>query len=139
MLEIVESQFREYWKQLKVSSENTGNSSKSVQRILEQFNNSSFIFHLSYSKISWFSLGQLAKLRVSVILRICHVKTKLNKCNFGTCLRSINTNSYTKILYYFIKGSVTVHLTSCFICLDLAALLMFNQQQIYLIGQIQTH
>ena len=29
-------------------------------------------------------------------------------------------------------------MTSCLPCLDLAALLMFNQQHIYLFGQIQT-
>ena len=35
------------------------------------------------------------------------------------------------ILTYFIRGSITVHLTSCLTCLDSAALLMLNKQQIY--------
>ena len=37
-----------------------------------------------------------------------------------------------------LRGSVTVRMTSCLTSLDSAALLMFNQQQIYLFGQIQT-
>ena len=39
---------------------------------------------------------------------------------------------------HWLKGSVTVWLTFCFFCLDSAALLMLNEQQIYLFGQIQT-
>ena len=37
-----------------------------------------------------------------------------------------------------LRGSITVLLTSCLFCLDSAALLMLNEQQIYLFGQIQT-
>ena len=35
-------------------------------------------------------------------------------------------------------GSITIWLTSCLFGLDLAALLMLNEQQLYLFGQIQT-
>ena len=35
------------------------------------------------------------------------------------------------ILIYFVRGSISVQLTSCFICLDSAPLLMLNYQQIY--------
>ena len=37
-----------------------------------------------------------------------------------------------------IWGSITVQLTTCLFCLDSKALLMWNHQQIYLFGQIQT-
>ena len=37
-----------------------------------------------------------------------------------------------------LRGSITVWLTSCLICLVWAALLMLNEQQFYLFGQIQT-
>ena len=43
-----------------------------------------------------------------------------------------------RTLSYFVRGSITVRLTSCLTGLDSAALLMFNQQKIYLFGQIQT-
>ena len=36
------------------------------------------------------------------------------------------------------RGSITVQLTSCLICLDLAALLMLNEPQFYLFGQLQS-
>ena len=39
---------------------------------------------------------------------------------------------------YYVWGSITVGLTSCFICLDSAAFIMLNWQQLYLCGQIQT-
>ena len=39
----------------------------------------------------------------------------------------------------FVRGSITVLLTSCFICLVSAALLMLNEQQIYLFSQIQAN
>ena len=43
-------------------------------------------------------------------------------------------------LTYFVKGSITVlQLTSCLGGLDSAALLMFNQQQIYLFAPIQAN
>ena len=42
-----------------------------------------------------------------------------------------------KILTYFVKGSITVKLTFFFTYLDSAALLVFNQQLICLIGRIQ--
>ena len=41
-------------------------------------------------------------------------------------------------LTYFVRGSITVWLTSYWTGLDSAAVLMFNQQQIYLFSQIQT-
>ena len=37
-----------------------------------------------------------------------------------------------------IRGSINVRLTSCLFCLDSAALLKLNEQQIYLFRQIQT-
>ena len=37
-----------------------------------------------------------------------------------------------------LRGSITVRVTSCLFCLDSAALLMFDEQQFYLFGQIQT-
>ena len=37
----------------------------------------------------------------------------------------------------FLRESMSLQLTSCFIALDSAALLMLNEQQIYLTGQIQ--
>ena len=43
-----------------------------------------------------------------------------------------------KTLTYFVRGSISVWLTSCLIRLDSAALLYSNDQQIYLFGQIQT-
>ena len=40
-----------------------------------------------------------------------------------------------RTLTYFVRGSITVlRLPSCLTCLDSAALLMFNQEQIYLLG-----
>ena len=36
------------------------------------------------------------------------------------------------------KGTITVQLTSCLFCLELAALLKLNEHQFYLFGQIQT-
>ena len=36
-----------------------------------------------------------------------------------------------------LRGTLTVQLTSCLLCLDLAALLTLNEQQFYLLGQIQ--
>ena len=39
----------------------------------------------------------------------------------------------------FVRGSITVLLTSCFICWVSAALLMLNEQQIYLFSQIQAN
>ena len=42
------------------------------------------------------------------------------------------------MLTYFVKGSITVRLTSCFICLDSAALFMLNEHKNYLFGQIET-
>ena len=44
-------------------------------------------------------------------------------------LMTVNTN---------LKGSITEWLTSCLFCLGSAALLMLNEQQFYLFGQIQT-
>ena len=43
-----------------------------------------------------------------------------------------------KTLTYFIRGSITVQLTSCLFCLDLAALLLLNFKHIHLFGSIQT-
>ena len=40
-----------------------------------------------------------------------------------------------RTLTYFIRGSITVRLTSCLNGLNSAALVMFNQQLIYLFGQ----
>ena len=37
-----------------------------------------------------------------------------------------------------LQEGITVQLTSCLFCLDSAALLILNEQQIYLYGQIQT-
>ena len=37
-----------------------------------------------------------------------------------------------------LRWSLTVRLTSCVVCLDSAALFLFNEQQFYLFGQIQT-
>ena len=42
-----------------------------------------------------------------------------------------------KTLIYFVRGSIIVWLVSCLTGMDSAALFMFNQQQIYLFGQIQ--
>ena len=42
-----------------------------------------------------------------------------------------------RIFIYLLRGSITVWLTSCFICLDSADLLWLNQQ-LYLFGRIQT-
>ena len=43
-----------------------------------------------------------------------------------------------RTLTHFVRGSITVWLTSGLTGFDSAALFMFNQQQIYLFGQIQT-
>ena len=43
-----------------------------------------------------------------------------------------------RTLTFFSTGSITAWLTSCLTGLDLAALLMFNQQQIFMFGEIQT-
>ena len=43
-----------------------------------------------------------------------------------------------RILTYFIRGSITVWLTSCFSCLDSTGLTMLNWQQIYLFGRFPT-
>ena len=43
-----------------------------------------------------------------------------------------------RTLTYFIRGSITEWLASCMTGLDSAALLMINQQQIYLFSQNQT-
>ena len=43
-----------------------------------------------------------------------------------------------KTLTYFIRGIINERLTSCFTCLDSAALFMLNYQQIHLFGWIQT-
>ena len=40
--------------------------------------------------------------------------------------------------YLRVSGSISVRLTSCFICFDSAILLALNEQQIYLFVQIQT-
>ena len=37
----------------------------------------------------------------------------------------------------YLRGSTTVRLTSSLFCLDSAALLMLNEKQFYLLGQIQ--
>ena len=49
----------------------------------------------------------------------------------------INFSIIQKTLTYFVTRSITVRLTSCLTGLNSAALLMFNQQQIYLFAQIQ--
>ena len=36
------------------------------------------------------------------------------------------------------RGSITVPMTSCLFCLELAGLLNLNEQQFYLFGQMQT-
>ena len=48
-------------------------------------------------------------------------------------------NAYTEDTHLLCNGkSITVQLTSCLNGLDSVALIMFNEQQIYLFGQIQT-
>ena len=37
-----------------------------------------------------------------------------------------------------LRGSISVQLTSCLFYLDSSAFLMFNEEQFYLFGQIQT-
>ena len=63
-----------------------------------------------------------------------------------TLFSVISKNSFTSyqlglvqiILVYFIRGSITVRLASCFSCLDSTALHSLNYQRIYLFGWIQT-
>ena len=43
-----------------------------------------------------------------------------------------------RTLIYFVRGSITVLLTSCLTGLDSVSLLMFNQQKINLFDQIET-
>ena len=43
-----------------------------------------------------------------------------------------------RILAYYVRGSIAVRLTSCFTCLDSAALFMLNWKWINLFGRIQT-
>ena len=50
----------------------------------------------------------------------------------------VTDKSSHRTLAYFVSGSITVWLTSCLSGLDSAALLMLNQQQIYLFGQIKS-
>ena len=46
-------------------------------------------------------------------------------------------NSYPEY-HTNLRESITVPLSSCLFCLDSAALLMLNEKQFYLFGQIQT-
>ena len=68
-----------------------------------------------------------------------HVFDKNNeveKIRFGqflVCLQILEPENT-----HFVRESITVQLTSSFICLDSAALLMLNEQHIYLFGWIQT-
>ena len=45
---------------------------------------------------------------------------------------------YQRILTYFVRGSIIVQLTFCFISLDSATLFMLNKQHIHLFSQIQS-
>ena len=57
----------------------------------------------------------------------------------GSCLLFQSAFDEVPFKGYLVQwGSITVHLTSCLFCLDSAALLMMNEQQFYLFGQIQT-
>ena len=49
------------------------------------------------------------------------------------CLRQIKQETLT----YFVRGSITVRLTSCLTGYDSAAMFVFNSQQIYSFDQIQ--
>ena len=51
-------------------------------------------------------------------------------------LGRLNTNQRT--LIYFVRGNITVQLTSCLTGLDSAVLLNWNYKQICLFGQILT-
>ena len=76
--------------------------------------------------VTWVLATRVRKLNVRS--RLVRMKGE-RKCS-SSCL---NQRTFT----YFVTGSITVRLTSCFICLVSAALLLLNEEHIYLFGQIQ--
>ena len=104
----------------------------------ENMNLQIWSLHQIHAFVNWFLIGKvLLLLWCTGSGRHCHRGRKLTSFEFTPASTTGSTTLTTITLIYFVKGSITVQLTSCLTGFDSAALLMFNQQQIYLFGWIQ--
>ena len=100
--------------------------------------------YLSYGKTKRFRKARISDpevFTVPTVLRFCSWKTFMFDCKDMLDIEIVYwslTYLYLMTVNTNLKGSITEWLTSCLFCLGSAALLMLNEQQFYLFGQIQT-